>query len=122
MAGSRAELASRQPRSSVSPGRTKVGRVLARPAPGVVRSCVRKAPTTRFVHKILEFSRKCLKDHSRHFLQTTPVPLRDRCRCAALPLQISGGGAENSIELSATHWLLSDFRDRIKSPLGKKGI
>jgi hypothetical protein len=42
------------------------------------------------VSEILKLGTKRLNDASWHFPQTTPEPLRDRCRCAALPLLISG--------------------------------
>jgi hypothetical protein len=44
-----------------------------------------------FMSKILKLGTKRLNDVSWHSPQTTPVPLRDRCRYAAHPLLISGG-------------------------------
>jgi hypothetical protein len=59
---------------------------------GVVRSSVEEILTTCFGPEILEFGTK--QRWPKIFPQTTPVPLRDRCRCAAHPLLISGGKPE----------------------------
>jgi len=57
------------------PSSAEEGRALARPAPGWCDRRLKKAPTTRFVPKILELGTKRLNDGSRNFPQTTPVLL-----------------------------------------------
>ncbi len=51
---------------------------------------LRKPPIECFVSQTCIFDTKRSNDEFRVTLQTTPVPLRDRCRCAAHPLLISG--------------------------------
>ncbi len=65
------------------------------PAPGWCDRPLRKPPIERFVPQGLLLHTKRLNDDSRCIPQTTPVPLRDRCRCAAHPLLISGGEPES---------------------------
>ena len=49
----------------------------------MVRSSVAESSNTCFVSKILKLGTKRLNHASWDFPQTTPVPLRDRCRYAA---------------------------------------
>ena len=64
------------------------------PAPGWCDPALRKHPIERFVSRTRRFDTKRANEAFRVTFQTTPVPLRDRCRCAALPLLISGGESE----------------------------
>jgi hypothetical protein len=75
------------------------GPVLAQPAPGWCRPLLRTHATKCFVGEtgILILATKRTADGLWGHSQTTPVPLRDCCRCrdcyrcAARPLLISGG-------------------------------
>jgi hypothetical protein len=58
--------------------------------PGWCDRSLQKPPVERFVSQTGIFNTKRLNDVFRVTLQTTPVPLRDRRRCAALPLLRSG--------------------------------
>ena len=64
------------------------------PALGWCDPVLRKHPIERFVSRTRIFDTKRSNDDFRVTFQTTPVPPRDRCRCAALPLLISGGEPE----------------------------
>ncbi|MCI0420296.1 MAG: CRTAC1 family protein, partial [Acidobacteria bacterium] len=76
------------------PSSAEEGRALAQPAPGWCDRSLRKPPIECFVSQTCIFDTKHSNDEFRVTLQTTPVPLRDRRRCAALPLLISGGEPE----------------------------
>ena len=64
------------------------------PAPGWCDPALRKHPIERSVSRTRIFDTKRANADFRVTLQTTPVPLRDRRRCAALPPLISGGESE----------------------------
>ena len=59
---------------------------------GATRRC-RNIQSSASCHE-LAYSTRNANEGFRVTFQTTPVPLRDRCRCAALPLLISGGEPE----------------------------
>ena len=73
------------------PSSAEEGQALAWPAPGWCDPVLRKSPTKRFVPEEFVVRTKRLDHGSRSVPQTTPVPLRDHCRCAAHPLLNSGG-------------------------------
>ncbi|MCI0424174.1 MAG: hypothetical protein L0312_34025, partial [Acidobacteria bacterium] len=55
---------------------------------GGATGLLRKPPIERFVSQTCMFDTNRSNDDFRVTLQTTPVPVRDRCRCATLPLLI----------------------------------
>jgi hypothetical protein len=104
------------------PSSTEEGRALARdggptPVPGWCDPRLRKAPNTCFVSTILKLTKR-LNDASWHFPQTTPVPPRDRCRCAAHPLLNSGRELTTTSARSFVRW--NDGLERIRIELGLK--
>ena len=64
------------------------------PAPGWCDPALRNHSIERFVSSTHILDTKRANEDFRVTFQTTPVPLRDRRRCAALPLLISGGEPE----------------------------
>jgi hypothetical protein len=84
------------------------GRALARPAPGWCKRSMWKPQSNALCSKSSFLDTKRFNNSSRSIPQTTPVPLRDRCRCASvvavrrIPSR-SQEGSQQNVQFADSH-------------------
>ncbi len=90
------------------PSAAEEGWALARPAPGLCKWSMRKPQSNALCGKNSFLDTKLFNNGSRSIPQTTPVPLRDRCRCATvvavrrIPSR-SQEGSQQNVQFADSH-------------------